>query len=66
MSHTTTTAPLHHVDAGVVALRDEQPQYRHVGGGTFKPANTAAWREVAAFNAWADTWNARTVGEVLQ
>jgi len=38
----------------------DRPQYRHVGGGRFLPANAAAHEECRRFNAWADQVNART------
>ncbi len=49
-----------HVAALPVTLAADQPQYKHVGGGRFLPANEAALRECAAWNAWADRVNART------
>ncbi len=59
MNTTTSTTPALSV-AGLAVPLVEQPQYRHVGGGTFKPANRAAWREVDAYNAWVDEVHART------
>jgi len=40
---------------------DSTPQYTHVGGQRFVPANRAAWLEVERFNKWAGRVNARTV-----
>lgn len=38
----------------------ETPQYRPAGNGRMVPVNDAARAECAAWNAYADTWNART------
>ncbi len=35
-------------------------EYVYIGNGKFEPCNAAAWREIAAWNAYADMWNART------
>jgi len=54
------TTALHHVDAGPGATRtSDRPQYHHVGGGRFLPANEAAHVECERWNAWADEVNAR-------
>ncbi len=70
---TTTAAAALHVSVGPgVPLdehADEAPRYRHIGNQRFVPANDPARLEVARWNAYADAWNARTVGtvgEVLQ
>ncbi len=66
MNTTTIAAAPHGTRPPVAPLVDDLPRYRHVGGGTFKPANDAAWREVAAFNAWVDEVNSRTARSLDQ
>lgn len=63
---TTTTAAANLAEICPESRPNEQPRYRHMGKQRFVPANDAARREVARWNAFADTWNARAVGEVLQ
>lgn len=43
-----------------VPLAEEQPAYRYAGEGRFLPANQSALDECAAWNTFADRWNART------
>lgn len=38
----------------------ERAAYIYVGNGTFRPANDAAWREVDAWNEYADRITARS------
>jgi len=57
---TTTTAPASQ-DAGAAAtLFSGSPEYTYAGEGRFLPANQSALDECAAWNRWADAWNART------
>ncbi len=60
MDTTTHTAPAS-CDAGAAtALFSDRPQYAYAGEGRFLPANVAAIEECAAWNDFADRWNART------
>jgi len=48
-------------DAGAAAeIAAERPTYRYAGEGRFLPNNQAAIEECAAWNTFADRWNART------
>jgi len=38
----------------------ERAAYVYVGNGTFRPANDAAWREVDAWNEYADRNTSRS------
>ena len=52
---TSPTTALHHVDAEPGATRtSDRPQYHHVGGGRFLPANDAAREECRRWNQYAD------------
>ena len=62
---TSPTTALHHVDAGPGATRpSDRPQYQHVGGGRFLPANEAAHEECRRWNQYADMVNARTARSI--
>lgn len=54
------------LSADVATPLAEQPQYRHVGGQRFLPANDAAREECRRWNAWADEVMARTARSVDQ
>ncbi len=43
----------------------QEPQYRPAGDGRWLPANRAAREECAAWNAWADRVNARTLARLM-
>ena len=60
---TTTTAASLTLAA---PLADDRPAYRYEGNGRFMPANQAAHEECAAWNAYADTMNARTAARSLR
>jgi len=57
MRHENVTTP----ETMLAPYCDSTPQYTHVGGQRFVPANRAAWLEVERFNKWAGRVNARTV-----
>lgn len=62
---TTTAAALHSVAGPAAPLdehADETPCYRHMGNQRFMPANEAAHREVARWNAFADRINCAAQG----
>ncbi len=66
MAHTNTTittaAALHSV-AGPAAPLDEEPRYRMVSGGRFKPTNDAAREEIRRWNDYAAAVTARSVDQ---
>jgi len=58
---TTMTTALPHIEAGLAGpTHDNQPQYRHVGGGRFLPANKEAHEEVRRWNEFATFITARS------
>jgi len=57
---TATTSTATDITMSAAPYTSAEPQYQHVGGQRFVPANAAAWREVERFNEWADRVNART------
>ncbi len=63
-THTTTTTA--DITMSAAPLAEEQPAYRYVGNGTFEPANQSALDECAAWNTFADRWNARTTRSAVQ
>jgi hypothetical protein len=62
MSPTTATTrrPLGEISPSGPAPVAERAAYVYVGNGTFRPANDAAWREVDAWNEYADRITARS------
>ncbi len=56
----TTTGPLVTIVTSGTAPVAERAAYIYVGNGTFRPANDAAWREVDAWNEYADRITARS------
>ncbi len=56
MRHESVTTP----ETMLAPYGDRTPQYTHIGGQRFVPANAAAWREVDRWNAWATRINARS------
>lgn len=58
--NTSTAAPTAASAMLAAPLADEQPAYHYVGHGAFLPANAVAWREVDAWNEYADRITARS------
>jgi len=59
-STATTTGPLEQICSSGQLPVAERAAYVYVGNGTFRPANDAAWREVDAWNEYADRITARS------
>ncbi len=49
-----------------VSTDTDRPAYRYAGEGRFLPHNQAALDECAAWNTFADRWNARTTRSAVQ
>jgi len=56
----TTTGPLAEISASGQLPAAERAAYIYVGNGKFEPCNAAAWREIAAWNQYADRITARS------
>ncbi len=55
-----TTRPLGQILPSGKLPAAERAEYIYVGNGMFRPANDAAWREVDAWNEYADRITARS------
>jgi len=56
----TTTRTRGHMLPSVRLPAAERAAYVYVGNGKFEPANAAAWREVNAWNEYADRITVRS------
>jgi len=56
----TITRPLAEISTSGQLPAAERAAYVYVGNGAFRPANDAAWREVDAWNEYADRITARS------
>ncbi len=63
---TSTATTTHFVELIPQSATSDRPAYRYAGEGRFVPANEAARDECAAWNAYADAWNARTARSAVQ
>ncbi len=50
---TATTSTAADITMSAAPCTSAEPQYTHVGGQRFVPANAAAWREVERWNEYA-------------
>ncbi len=60
MTPTPTTTTAADVTMSAAPYMTAEPQYTHVGGQRFVPANAAAWREVERWNTYAAMITARS------
>ncbi len=56
----TTTRPLDAIASSGTVPTTDQPSYAYAGDGRWLPSNQSAIDECAAWNTFADRWNART------
>ncbi len=56
----TTTRPLGEISPSGTPPAADRAEYVYVGTGKFEPCNAAAWREVDAWNEYADMITARS------
>jgi len=57
---TSIVSPTRIAGRPAMSAGDGRPAYRYVGDGRWLPSNQAALDECAAWNTFADRWNART------
>jgi len=60
MNTSTATTTAADITRSAAPYTSAEPLYQHVGDGRFRPVNTAAWREVNAWNEYAAMITARS------